>query len=116
MFLLHWEVYFLMELVVNLPNKDLNWSSGKRTFIDVGVYMHFRGGVGSRLFLLFSCSFAFSCGQQMFLLVSAVPKDSGGREPVSFVVSKQHHQKHIYGDIYIYIIYLNISTYTHIYT
>ena len=47
----------------------------------------------------------------MFLLVSGVPKDIGGQEPVRFVVPKQYHQ--IYVHIYIYIyIYIYISTYT----
>ena len=47
MFLLYWEVYVLMELVVNLRNEDLHWFSGKRTFIDGGVYMRFSGSLGS---------------------------------------------------------------------
>ena len=47
MFLLYWEVYTLMELVVNLQNEDLRWFSGKRTFIDRGLYMRFSGSVGS---------------------------------------------------------------------
>ena len=49
MFLLYWEVYALMELDVNLRNEDLHWFSGKRTFIDGGVYMRFNGSVGSRV-------------------------------------------------------------------
>ena len=49
MFLLYWEVYVLMELAVNLRNEDLHWFSGKRTFIDGGVYMCFNGGVASRV-------------------------------------------------------------------
>ena len=60
MFLLYWGVYALTELAVNLRNEDLHWFSGKRTFIDVGVYMHFNGGAGSRIissvFLWFSVS------------------------------------------------------------
>ena len=48
-FLLHWQVYVLIYLVVNLRNEDLHWFSGKRTFIDGGVYMRFSGGVGSRV-------------------------------------------------------------------
>ena len=47
MFLLYWKVYLLMELAVNLRNEDLHCFSGKRTFIDGGVYMRFNGGVGS---------------------------------------------------------------------
>ena len=47
MFLLYWEVYTLMELVVNLQNEDLRWFSGKRTFIDRGLCMRFSGSVGS---------------------------------------------------------------------
>ena len=49
MFLLYWEVYVLMELAVNLRNEDLHWFSGKRTFIDGGVYMRFIGVVDSRV-------------------------------------------------------------------
>ena len=49
MFLFYWEVYVLMELVVNLRNEDLHWFSGKRTFIDGGVYMRFSGSLGSRV-------------------------------------------------------------------
>ena len=49
MFLLYWAVYALMELDVNLRNEDLHWFSGKRTFIDGGVYMRFNGSVGSRV-------------------------------------------------------------------
>ena len=36
MFLSYWEMYTLMELVVNLQKEDLRWFSGKRTFIDSG--------------------------------------------------------------------------------
>ena len=49
MFLLYWEVYRLIELPVNLQNEDLHWFSGKRTFIDGGVYMRFNEGVSSRV-------------------------------------------------------------------
>ena len=49
MFLLYWEVYALMELDVILRNEDLLWFSGKRTFIDGGLYMRFNGSVGSRV-------------------------------------------------------------------
>ena len=49
MFLLYWEVYVLMELVINLQNEHLYWFRGKRTFIDGGVYMRFSGTVGSRV-------------------------------------------------------------------
>ena len=49
LFLLYWEVYVLMDLVVNLRNEDLHWFCGKRTFIDGGVYMRFNGGVCSRV-------------------------------------------------------------------
>ena len=49
MFLMYWEVFVLMVLVVNLRNEDLQWFSAKRTFIDGGVYMRFSGGVGSRV-------------------------------------------------------------------
>ena len=38
-----------MELAVNLRNENLHWFSGKRTFIDGGAYMHFNGGIGSRV-------------------------------------------------------------------
>ena len=37
MFLLYWEVYVLMDLVVNLRNEDLHWFYGKRTFINGGL-------------------------------------------------------------------------------
>ena len=40
---LYWEVYALMELAVDLRYKDLHWFSGKRTFIDGGVYMLLMG-------------------------------------------------------------------------
>ena len=49
MLLLYWEVYVLMELAVNLRNKDLHWFSGKRAFIDGSVYIRFDSGVGSRV-------------------------------------------------------------------
>ena len=52
MFLLYWEVYVLMDLVVNLWNEDLHWFRGKKTFIDGGVYVRFSGGVGSLLFTI----------------------------------------------------------------
>ena len=38
-----------MELAVNFRNEDLNWFSGKSTFIDAGVYMRINGRVGSRV-------------------------------------------------------------------
>ena len=41
--LLYWKVYALMELAVNLWNEDLHCFSGKRTFIDGGVYMRLMG-------------------------------------------------------------------------
>ena len=44
MFFLYWEVYILMDMVINFPNEDLCWFCEKRTFIDVGVYMCFNGG------------------------------------------------------------------------
>ena len=46
MFLLYWEVYVLMELVVNLQNEDLHRFSGKRNFMDGRVYMRFNRGAG----------------------------------------------------------------------
>ena len=49
MFLLYWEVYISMDLVVNLPNEDLYWFCGKKTFIDGGVYVRCSMGVGSRV-------------------------------------------------------------------
>ena len=33
MFLLHWEVYVLVELAVNLQNEDLHWLCGKRMMV-----------------------------------------------------------------------------------
>ena len=62
-----------------------------------------------QLFLLFSCGFPFSYGHQMFLLVSAVSKDSGGQEFVRFIVLRQYQQY-----IYIYILYIFIHTYIYI--
>ena len=44
-----WEVYVLMELAVNFRNEDLHWFSGKRAFIDDGVYVRFNRGVGFRV-------------------------------------------------------------------
>ena len=94
MFLLYWEVYALMELAVNLRNEDLHWFSGKRTFIDGGVYIRFRGGVGSRVIIssvfMWFCIFLWT---SMFLLISGVSKDSGGQEPVRFIVSRQYQTK-----------------------
>ena len=49
MLLLYWEVYVLMELAVNLRNRDLHWFSGKRSFTDGGVDMRFNGGVDFRV-------------------------------------------------------------------
>ena len=59
-----------MELAVNSQNEDL-----KRTFNDGGAYMRFSRGQAQVFLLLFLCGFAFSCGHQMFLPVSRVPKD-----------------------------------------
>ena len=42
-------MYALIELAANVRNENLHWFSGKRTFIDGGVYMRFNGGVGSRV-------------------------------------------------------------------
>ena len=83
-----------MELAVNLRNEDLHWFSGKRTFIDGGVYIRFRGGVGSRVII--SSVFMWFCiflRTSMFLLISGVSKDSGGQEPVRFIVSRQYQTK-----------------------
>ena len=44
MFLFYWEMYDLIELIINLRNEDLHWFSGKRTFVDA-----FSGYVGSRV-------------------------------------------------------------------
>ena len=41
MFLLYWEVYVLMDLVVNLRNEDLHWDGGKSIFTDGGAHMRF---------------------------------------------------------------------------
>ena len=46
------------------------------------------------LFLLCSCGFLFPYGQQMFLLVSGVSKDSGAKELVRFIVPRQLQQQH----------------------
>ena len=94
MFLLYQEVYVLMELAVNLWNKDLYWFSGKRTFIDGGVYIRFNGGVGSRVIIfsafMWFCTFLWT---SMFLLVLGVSKDSGRQEHVRFIVSRQYQTK-----------------------
>ena len=93
MFLLYWEVYALMELAVNLRNEDLHWFSVKRTFIDGDVYMRFNGVQALGLFLPSFCGFAFPYGHQMFLLVSGVSKDSGGKELLRFKVTRQLQQQ-----------------------
>ena len=93
MFLLYWEVYVLMQFVLNLRNEHLYWFSGKRTFIDGGVYIRFSGVVGSRVA---SSLFTWYCIFMWTPNVSScirVPKYSRGNEPVKFVVSKQYHQK-----------------------
>ena len=59
MFLLYWEVYDFIDLVVNLLNEDLHWFCGKWTFIDGGLYMRFCGGVGSRVTFPVLCDSAF---------------------------------------------------------
>ena len=83
-----------MELAVNLWNKDLYWFSGKRTFIDGGVYIRFNGGVGSRVIIfsafMWFCTFLWT---SMFLLVLGVSKDSGRQEHVRFIVSRQYQTK-----------------------
>ena len=48
-FLLYWEMYLLMELAMNLQNEGFHWFSGKRTFIDSGMYMRYKGVVSSRV-------------------------------------------------------------------
>ena len=99
MFLLHWEVYALMELAVNLWNEDLHWFNGRRSFIYCGVHMGFNGDVGSRVI-----GFAFSYGHQMFLLVSRVSKDSRGKELVrTMVPTIENTIEKICIYIYIYI-------------
>ena len=60
MFLWYWEVYVLMELIVNFRNEDLHWFSGKRTFIEGDVYICFKGGVGSRVISAVSMWFYIS--------------------------------------------------------
>ena len=63
MFLLHWEVYALMELAVNLWNEDLHWFNGRRSFIYGGVHMGFNGDVGSRVIsseFMWFCVFLWS--------------------------------------------------------
>ena len=83
MFLLYQDMYVLMELVVNLQNEDLQWFSGKKSFIDGGMSMGFTEGEGSRVtiyvfmqFYIFRCWCVIrqveSCRHQMFLLVSEV--------------------------------------------
>ena len=53
--------------------EDFHWFSGKRTFIDGGVFMRFNGVLGL-LFLLISCGIAFSCSHQCFFLYRGVYK------------------------------------------
>ena len=61
-FLLYWEVYIFMDLVVNLRNKDLHWFCGKRTFIDTSCICVLVGVQAQGLLLLFSCEFCiFQC-------------------------------------------------------
>lgn len=48
-FLLYWEVYVLIDLVVNLRSGDLHWFCGKRTFIGGGLYIRFNRSVDSRV-------------------------------------------------------------------
>ena len=49
MFWLYWEMFVLMDLVVNLRNEDLHWFYGKKTFVGGGIYMSFNGDVGSKV-------------------------------------------------------------------
>ena len=49
MFVLHWKVYVLMVVAVNVLNEDLHWFCGKRALIDDGVYIFLNGGVGSKV-------------------------------------------------------------------
>lgn len=44
---------------MNLCNENWNWFYGKRTFIDEGAYIRFRGVYTQRLLILFSCDSAF---------------------------------------------------------
>ena len=63
-FLLYWEVYVLIDLVVNLLSGDLHWFCGKRTFIDGGVYIGFSGGIGARVItsiFMWFCIFRYRC-------------------------------------------------------
>ena len=59
MFLLHWEVYVLMFVVVDFLNEHLHWFCGKRTLIDGGVYIRLNEGKALRLLLLSRCDFVF---------------------------------------------------------
>ena len=73
----------------------MHWFSGKRTFIDGGVYMCLNGGVASRVFICFHVVLHFYCGHQMFLLVSGVSKDSVSQELLRFILSRQYQQIYI---------------------
>ena len=42
-------MYLLMELAMNLQNEGFHWFSGKRTFVDSGMYMRYKGVVSSRV-------------------------------------------------------------------
>ena len=62
MFWLYWEVYVLMDLVMNLRNEDLHWFYGKKNFIGGGIYVNFNGDVGSRVtFSVFVWFWIFWC-------------------------------------------------------
>ena len=81
-----------MELAVNLRNEDLHWFRGKRTLLIVACICVLMGVKALGLFLLCSCGFAFPYGHEMFLLVSGVFKDSGGKELVRFILPRQQQQ------------------------
>ena len=88
MLLLYWEVYVLMELAVNLRNKDLHWFSGKRTFIDGSVYIRFDSGVGSRVISSVFMWFCISLQTPNVSFSIRGIEDSGGKELVRFIVPR----------------------------
>ena len=60
MFLLYWEVYVLMDLVVNLRNEDLHWFWEDDYFFCFRMILHFLvpvcNRVGTRLWIPNACS------------------------------------------------------------
>ena len=97
MFLLYWEVYIFMDLVVNLRNKDLHWFCGKRTFIDTGCIYVLVGVQAQGLFLLFSCEFCiFSANTLQGKVKTVDAKCFFLVLDVSFCCQNNNQQKGVY--------------------